>query len=228
MAYLITSGFYKPGDKLPTVRKYAADLRIAYNTVSKAYMGLERDGYVKTVRGSGVFVNEPGDNQKGDARVNALAEDFIKSCLEQGMAYERHPETGVCVWGGMMKRGRRNQITARGSFRGKKIRIDVLRWNSVLQPTRISSDPTKRATRNGAVMMLIDSLGYRCTALMLGASEALASGLTLTGILLSAVVGLAVLSSVHVCMDWERAVIMRLGRFNRLAGPGFVFHRPIV
>ena len=23
MAYLITSGFYKPGDKLPTVRKYA-------------------------------------------------------------------------------------------------------------------------------------------------------------------------------------------------------------
>lgn len=51
MAYLITSGFYKPGDKLPTVRKYAADLRIAYNTVSKAYMGLERDGYVKTVRG---------------------------------------------------------------------------------------------------------------------------------------------------------------------------------
>lgn len=65
MAYLITSGFYKPGDKLPTVRKYAADLRIAYNTVSKAYMGLERDGYVATVRGSGVFVNEPGGNQKG-------------------------------------------------------------------------------------------------------------------------------------------------------------------
>ena len=73
MAYLITSGFYKPGDKLPTVRKYAADLRIAYNTVSKAYMGLERDGYVATVRGSGVFVNEPGGNQKGDAQVNALA-----------------------------------------------------------------------------------------------------------------------------------------------------------
>ena len=25
MAYLITSGFYKPGEKLPTVRKYAAE-----------------------------------------------------------------------------------------------------------------------------------------------------------------------------------------------------------
>ena len=108
MAYLITSGFYKPGDKLPTVRKYAADLRIAYNTVSKAYMGLERDGYVATVRGSGVFVNEPGGNQKGDAQVNALAEDFIKSCLEQGMAYEYIPKlVSACVR--RMKRAHENQ-----------------------------------------------------------------------------------------------------------------------
>ena len=108
MAYLITSGFYKPGDKLPTVRKYAADLRIAYNTVSKAYMGLERDGYVMTVRGCGVFVNEPGDNRKGDAQVNAFAEDFIKSCLEQGMAYEDIPKlVSACVR--RMKRGHENQ-----------------------------------------------------------------------------------------------------------------------
>ena len=88
------------------------------------------------------------------------------------------------------------------------------------------SDPTKRATRNGAVMITI-ALAIVAFALMLGASVALASGLTLTGILLSAVVGLAVLSSVHVCMDWERAVIMRLGRFNRLAGPGLFFTVPL-
>lgn len=88
------------------------------------------------------------------------------------------------------------------------------------------SDPTKRATRNGAVMITI-ALAIVAFALMLGASVALTSGLTLTGILLSAVVGLAVLSSVHVCMDWERAVIMRLGRFNRLAGPGLFFTVPL-
>ena len=134
MAYLITSGFYKPGDKLPTVRKYAADLRIAYNTVSKVYRDLERDGLIRTkqgsgsfvtyegdrtgecpdaaieatVRGSGVFVNEPGGNEKGDAQVNALAEDFIKSCLEQGMAYEDIPKlVSACVR--RMKRGHENQ-----------------------------------------------------------------------------------------------------------------------
>jgi GntR family transcriptional regulator len=88
MAYLITSGVYKPGDKLPTVRKYAADLRISYNTVSKAYMGLERDGFVTTVRGSGVFVNDASAITKPDSPVNAMAEDFIKSCLEEGMTYE--------------------------------------------------------------------------------------------------------------------------------------------
>lgn len=97
MAYLITSGFYKPGEKLPTVRKYAAELRIAYNTVSKAYMGLERDGYVTTVRGSGVFVNDPDAILKPAPEVDALVEEFVKGCLENGMAYGRHSEDGVFV-----------------------------------------------------------------------------------------------------------------------------------
>lgn len=98
MAYLINSGFYKPGDKLPTVRKYAADLRIAYNTVSKAYMGLERDGFVTTVRGSGVFVNDPEKIRKASGQVDVLVEDFVKSCLEEGMAYEDVPKlVSACV-----------------------------------------------------------------------------------------------------------------------------------
>ena len=98
MAYLISSGFYKPGDKLPTVRKYAADLRIAYNTVSKAYMGLERDGFVTTVRGSGVFVNDPDKVRNGSGQVDALVEDFVKSCLGEGMAYEDIPKlVSACV-----------------------------------------------------------------------------------------------------------------------------------
>lgn len=92
MAYLINSGYYKPGEKLPTVRKYAADLHIAYNTVSKAYMGLERDGYVTTVRGSGVFVRESDGAPKGDGHLDALVEEFVESCLKEGMAYDDIPK----------------------------------------------------------------------------------------------------------------------------------------
>lgn len=88
MAYLINSGYYKPGEKLPTVRKYAADLHIAYNTVSKAYMGLERNGYVTTVRGSGVFVSDPDEFPREGGHADELAEEFIKSCLEEGLAFE--------------------------------------------------------------------------------------------------------------------------------------------
>lgn len=98
IAYLIASGSYKPGEKLPTVRKYAADLRIAYNTVSKAYMGLERDGYVTTVRGSGVFVNDEGVSPKLAPEIDALVESFVKGCLEEGMAYDDIPKlVSSCV-----------------------------------------------------------------------------------------------------------------------------------
>ena len=92
MAFLINSGYYKPGEKLPTVRKYAADLHIAYNTVSKAYMGLERDGYVTTVRGSGVFVNDLSSHVHDDDKVGALVDDFVKSCLEEGMSLDDIPK----------------------------------------------------------------------------------------------------------------------------------------
>ena len=98
IAYLIASGYYKPGEKLPTVRKYAADLRIAYNTVSKAYMGLERDGYVTTVRGSGVFVNDEGVSPKLAPEIDALVESFVKGWLEEGMAYDDIPKlVSSCV-----------------------------------------------------------------------------------------------------------------------------------
>ncbi len=88
------------------------------------------------------------------------------------------------------------------------------------------SDPTKKATRNGATLITI-VLAIVAFCLVLGASALIAHKLTLVGILLSAIIGLAVLSSVHVCMDWERVVVMRLGRFNRLAGPGLFFTVPL-
>lgn len=88
------------------------------------------------------------------------------------------------------------------------------------------SDPTKKATRNGATLITI-VLAIVAFCLVLGASALIAHKLTLVGIVLSAIIGLAVLSSVHVCMDWERVAVMRLGRFNRLAGPGLFFTVPL-
>lgn len=89
------------------------------------------------------------------------------------------------------------------------------------------SDSAKKATRNGAVMVTV-AFSIAAFATVLAASIAICGELTLVGILVSVAVALAMLSSVHVCMDWERAVVMRLGKFNRLAGPGLFFTIPLL
>ena len=89
------------------------------------------------------------------------------------------------------------------------------------------SDPAKKATRNGAVMVTV-AFSIAAFATVLATSVAICGELTLVGILVSVAVALAMLSSVHVCMDWERAVVMRLGKYNRLAGPGLFFTIPLL
>lgn len=47
-------------------------------------------------------------------------------------------------------------------------------------------------------------------------------------IALACVVGFLCANAVHIAYEWERAVIVRFGRFNRVAGPGIYFTIPIV
>ncbi len=54
----IAAGRLKPGDRLPTVRRLAVDLRVNANTVAKVYTELERAGVLATQRGIGTFVRD--------------------------------------------------------------------------------------------------------------------------------------------------------------------------
>ena len=58
--HLVVSGALKKDDKLPSVRELAASLAINPNTIQRAYVELERQGYIYTVKGKGSFV---ADNQ---------------------------------------------------------------------------------------------------------------------------------------------------------------------
>lgn len=89
IAYLIGSGAYAAGDRLPTVRSLAVDLDISYNTVNRAYMDLEREGYITTRKGRGTFVaerKEIGAERASDSAVELLIDDMIRSCLNAGLA----------------------------------------------------------------------------------------------------------------------------------------------
>jgi GntR family transcriptional regulator len=55
----IASGRLKPGDQLPTVRALAAELRINFNTVARAYRILDEAGVISTQQGRGTFIIEP-------------------------------------------------------------------------------------------------------------------------------------------------------------------------
>jgi GntR family transcriptional regulator len=52
------TGVLSPGDILPSVRSLADRLTINFNTVSKAYAELVRDGVLESLQGKGFFVAE--------------------------------------------------------------------------------------------------------------------------------------------------------------------------
>lgn len=53
---LIVKGALKPDEQMPSVRSLAMELSINPNTIQKAYMILEQQGFIYTVKGRGNFV----------------------------------------------------------------------------------------------------------------------------------------------------------------------------
>ena len=70
----VAKGELSPGDKLPAVRKLAAELVINPNTVARAYNVLEQAGLVTTKTGSGTFISDPKLRTTDAADINMLAE----------------------------------------------------------------------------------------------------------------------------------------------------------
>jgi GntR family transcriptional regulator len=87
LIYLITSGHFRKGDRLPTVRNLAVELGINFNTVSKVYRDIERDGYIASRQGAGTFVSDEYTRREGVAvtETDLVIDEFIRECLEIGV-----------------------------------------------------------------------------------------------------------------------------------------------
>ena len=87
--HLVVSGALKKDDKLPSVRELAASLAINPNTIQRAYVELERQGYIYTVKGKGSFV---ADNQamKENKKKEVLLKvsDMIDEAIRVGIPGE--------------------------------------------------------------------------------------------------------------------------------------------
>ena len=82
----IVSGFYQPGDKLPSVRDLAAEASVNPNTMQKAFAELERKGLIITQRTSGRTVTEDIEMIRGIQLELAKESicDFLKKMRELG------------------------------------------------------------------------------------------------------------------------------------------------
>jgi GntR family transcriptional regulator len=59
----IAAGELNPGDQLPTVRQLAADLRVNFNTIARAYRLLDEASIISTQHGRGTYILELPDEE---------------------------------------------------------------------------------------------------------------------------------------------------------------------
>lgn len=78
----IIKGILQPGDKLPSVRELASLLTANPNTVSKAYMELERMKIIETLRGKGTFVSTDYKPKLEEENMAKLKEDLKKILMD--------------------------------------------------------------------------------------------------------------------------------------------------
>jgi len=82
---MVVSGQLQPGEQLPTIRQLAADLRVNYNTVGRAYLILDQEGVISTQQGRGTYVTTRLD----EAQLQRLRIDKLRSMIGQVVAEAR-------------------------------------------------------------------------------------------------------------------------------------------
>ena len=79
---LILKNVIKSGDKLPSVRELSTILTINPNTVSKAYMELEKQNIVESIKGKGTFITSNYRKPVSEEKLSKLILDFKRLILE--------------------------------------------------------------------------------------------------------------------------------------------------
>lgn len=68
------------GDKLPSIRRLASQLRVSVITTKRAYDELELEGFIDSVQGRGSFV-APKNTELLKEEQRKKVEDYLKSAL---------------------------------------------------------------------------------------------------------------------------------------------------
>ena len=92
--FAIATERLRVGERLPTVRQLAVDLRINANTVAKVYTELERKGVLETRRGIGTFVRTRdlpvlrGRRTDRERELRLLTDRFLSEATHLGFSLD--------------------------------------------------------------------------------------------------------------------------------------------
>src|ERR1700761_1502712 len=87
VVFLISTGKFRAGQQLPSVRTMAVRLKIHHNTVSKAYQELVQRGWLVRRQGSRLFVGPAGEPaSNGD--LDGLINETIQHAREMGYSLQ--------------------------------------------------------------------------------------------------------------------------------------------
>ncbi len=89
---LVATGALRPGDQLPTVRQLAADLRVNFNTVARAYRMLDEAGLISTQQGRGTYVQEAPPSRRARRLRKEALEGLTRSYLAEAAHMGFEPE----------------------------------------------------------------------------------------------------------------------------------------
>ena len=94
---LIINGDLATGDRLPTTRAWASELRINFNTVARAYRILAKAGLVTTLRGRGSTIQMASygtqDEENKSDHLRILARNFVSMSRQLGYTPQEIVET---------------------------------------------------------------------------------------------------------------------------------------
>jgi len=86
--YAILSGRMKPGDRLPTIRSLAVELKTNPNTIARAYSELEIRGILATQVGSGTYISDKKPVMEDDSlnrKIREVLARFVQEMRDLGV-----------------------------------------------------------------------------------------------------------------------------------------------
>ncbi len=89
---MVAAGELNQGDQLPTVRQLAAELRVNFNTVARAYRLLDEAGLISTQKGRGTYIWEKPTQETLQILRQQSLENLTRRYLAEAARMEFSPE----------------------------------------------------------------------------------------------------------------------------------------